>query len=72
MAETVTFLELAPEFGGTRFGPFTGFEIRLGSDPTRNDITIPESLGVAPEHVKVLRQPDGSFILAPVDRSLLR
>jgi len=69
MAETVTFLELAPEFGGTRFGPFTSFEIRLGSEPSRNDITIPESLGVAPEHVKVLRQPDGSFILAPVDRS---
>lgn len=69
MARTVTFLQLAPEFGGTRFGPFTGVEIRLGSDPARNDITLPEALGVAPEHVKILAQPDGSFILAPVDRT---
>lgn len=69
MARTVTFLQLAPEFGGTRFGPFTGAEIRLGSDPSRNDITLPEALGVAPEHVKILAQTDGSFILAPVDRT---
>jgi len=69
MARTVTFLQLAPEFGGTRFGPFTGVEIRLGSDPSRNDITLPEALGVAPEHVKILAQPDGSYILAPVDRT---
>jgi hypothetical protein len=69
MAETVTFLQLAPEFGGTRFGPFLGYEIRVGSDPNRNDITVPESLGVAPEHVKILRQPDNTFILAPVERT---
>ncbi len=69
MAETVTFLQLAPEFGGTRFGPFVGYEIRVGSDPNRNDITVPESLGVAPEHVKILRQPDDTFILAPVERT---
>ncbi|MFT4621756.1 MAG: hypothetical protein ACI8PZ_000408 [Myxococcota bacterium] len=69
MSKTFTFLQLSSEFGGTRFGPFTGFEIRLGSDPGRNDITLPEQLGVAPEHVKILRQQDGSFILAPVDRT---
>lgn len=69
MAKTVTFLQLSSEFGGTRFGPFQGVEIRLGSDPTQNDITLPEALGVAPEHVKILKQQDGSFILAPVDRT---
>ncbi len=67
--KTVTFLELAPEFGGTTFGPFEGVEIRLGSDPAQNDITLPESLGVVSAHLKLLRQEDGSLILAPVDRA---
>jgi len=65
----VTFLQLSPEFGGTKFGPFTGIEIRLGSDPGSSDITLPETLGVIPQHVKLLKQQDESFILAPVDRA---
>lgn len=64
-----TYLQLAPEFGSTKFGPFSGVEIRLGSDPSVNDITLPEAYGVAPEHVKILCQPDGSFIIAPTERS---
>lgn len=69
MARSVTFLQLAPEFGGTKFGPFEAAEIRLGSDPGSNDITLPETLGVASQHVKLLRQQDNSFIIAPVDRA---
>jgi len=69
MAKTVTFLQLSQEFGGTRFGPFDSVEIRLGSDPGRNDITLPEALGVEPEHVKILKQQDSTFIIAPVDRT---
>src|SRR4051794_10756500 len=69
MARAVTFLQLTPEFGGTKFGPFEGSEVRLGSDPGSSDITLPETLGVAGQHVKVLRQQDNSFILAPVDRA---
>jgi len=69
MAKTVTFLQLSQEFGGTRFGPFSTVEIRLGSEPSRNDITLPEALGVAVEHVKILKQQDNSFIIAPVDRT---
>ncbi|MCO4747507.1 MAG: hypothetical protein KC912_22090 [Proteobacteria bacterium] len=64
-----TYLQLAPEFGSTKFGPFSGVEVRLGSDPSANDITLPEAYGVAPQHVKVLAQPDGSFIIAPTERS---
>ncbi|TNE90761.1 MAG: hypothetical protein EP330_07480 [Deltaproteobacteria bacterium] len=64
-----TYLQLAPEFGSTKFGPFLGVEIRLGSDPAANDITLPEAYGIAPEHVKILIQPDGSFIIAPTQRS---
>jgi hypothetical protein len=69
MALTETYLELAPEFGGTRFGPFKAMEIRLGSDPGSNDIVLPENLGVLPNHVKLLAQGDGSFIVAPVERT---
>ena len=69
MAKTLHFLQLSNEFGGTKFGPFDTPEVRLGSDPGRNDITLPENLGVAPEHVKVLIQGDGSYIVAPVERS---
>lgn len=69
MALTETYLELAPEFGGTRFGPFKGMEIRLGSDPGSNDIVLPENLGVLPQHLKLISQGDGSFIVAPVERT---
>ncbi|MBT3218921.1 MAG: FHA domain-containing protein [Proteobacteria bacterium] len=69
MSKSLTFLQLSPEFGGTKFGPFEGVEIRLGSDPQRNDITLPEALGVSPEHLKILRQQDDSYIIAPIDRT---
>jgi len=67
--KTMTFLQLSQEFGGTRFGPFEQVEICLGSEPDQNDITLPAELGVAPQHVKVLKQQDETFILAPVDRT---
>jgi hypothetical protein len=69
MAKRLVFLQLAPEFGSTKFGPFAAPEIRLGSDPSRNDIVLPEALGIAPEHARLVKQPDESFILAPVDRT---
>ncbi len=69
MPKTLTFLQLADEFGGTRFGPFDRVEIRLGSDPSKSDITLPETLGVLPEHVRLLRQGDDAYILAPVERT---
>jgi len=69
MAKTMTFLQLSQEFGGTRFGPFDTVEVRLGSDSEHSDITLPPSLGVAPQHVKVLKQQDETYILAPVDRT---
>lgn len=65
----VLYLRLAPEFGGTRFGPFEGSEVRLGSDQTKNDVVLPETLGVAAAHVKVLRQADMGIIIAPVERT---
>lgn len=65
----VTYLSLTPEFGGTRFGPFEGLEVRLGSDNNRCHIVLPESLGVLPEHVKLIRQGPVNLILAPAERT---
>ncbi len=67
--ELVLYLRLTPEFGGTRFGPFEGIEVVLGSDGSSADITLPDSLGVLPVHVRVMRQQDNSMILAPAERT---
>ncbi len=69
MDELVTYLRLAPEFGGTRFGPFEGLEVRLGSNGERCHIVLSESLGVLPEHAKLLRQRDNSLIVTPAERT---
>ena len=67
--ELVLYLRLTPEFGGTRFGFFEGIEVVLGSDGSSCDITLPQSLGVLPIHVRVMRQADNSMILAPAERT---
>ena len=43
------FLDLAPQFGGTRFGPFSQ-GATLGSDPERCHITLPAEMGILPVH----------------------
>ncbi len=63
------YLQLSEEFGGTKFGPFAGAEVRLGSDPARNDIVLPETLGVLPEHVKIIKQSQDSYVVAPTERT---
>jgi hypothetical protein len=68
-ADLVLYLVLSPEFGGTRFGPFEGLEARLGANKERCHITLPESLGVAKEHCKVIRQGGANMILAPSERT---
>ena len=69
MDKPQVFLQLSQEFGGTKFGPFPGAEIRLGADPQGNDIVLPEALGVLPDHVKVIRQAEDSFVVAPTERT---
>ncbi len=66
--ELALYLKLTDAFGGTRFGPFEGVEINLGSDPGC-DIVIPEAFGVAPVHMKVLRQEGMGLIVTPVERT---
>ena len=69
MEELATYLRLAPEFGGTRFGPFETIEVRLGSDPDHCHIVLQAELGVQPDHVKLLRQGPKNLILAPSART---
>ena len=69
MDDLALYLRLAPEFGGTRFGPFEGAEVRLGTDKDKNDIVLAASLGVFESHLRILRQGTQDLILAPVDRS---
>lgn len=63
------YLVLTPEFGGTRFGPFEGLEVRIGSDASRSDITVPESLGARPAHAKVIQRGRDAYLLSPAERS---
>ena len=67
--ELALYLTLSPEFGGTRFGPFEGLEVRLGADRERCHIVLPEAFGVAQEHCKILRQGDGGLILTASERT---
>ncbi len=67
--ELVLYLDLSPEFGGTRFGPFEQLEVRLGSNGDRCHIVLPESLGVLNEHVRLIRQGQQNLILAPAERT---
>ena len=67
--ELALYLTLTPEFGGHRFGPFEGLEVRLGTDRDRCHIVISEGLGVVRDHCKVLRQGPNSLILTPAERT---
>jgi hypothetical protein len=62
------YLRLSDDFGGTRFGPFEGVEVTLGSNEA-NDITIPETFGVIPDHAKVILQEGRGILITPVSQT---
>lgn len=62
------YLRLSDDFGGTRFGPFEGVEVSLGSDES-NDITIPENFGVTPDHAKVIVQDGRGILVTPASQT---
>ena len=54
-----TYLTLTPEFGGTKFGPFSG-TINLGTDGGRCQITLaPGTAGVQPLHAMITDTGNG-------------
>lgn len=66
MAATQTYLQLAPEMGGLRFGPFQG-PIQVGSDPRRNQIVLDKSHGIFPAHATLV-ETGGLYTVAPVQQ----
>ena len=63
-----TFLQLPPEMGGIRFGPFQDGSIHLGNDNRRCQIVLDASHGVLPMHCTVAINPNGGLTLSPVSR----
>ena len=64
-----TYLKLAPEFGGTEFGPYEDLEISLGSQQASCNIFIPPNFGVLPIHAKIIRKSATDVVLAPAEQS---
>lgn len=64
-----TFLQLAPEQGGNRFGPFQGGAIQLGSDQKKCQIFLGMP-GIAPIHATVMDHGNGAYTVAPSQRGL--
>ena len=61
------FLDLAPEFGGTRFGPFPQ-GATLGSDAARCHITLPAEMGILPIHAWIAPAGAGLVLQAAEGR----
>lgn len=67
MASPKTFLQLPPELGGVRFGPFAG-TVTIGSDAKRAQLVLDPSHGVYPVHATLAPGGGGTFALAPAGR----
>jgi hypothetical protein len=62
-----SFLTLAPDQGGTRFGPFPGGIIQIGSDSSRCQIVLGIP-GIAPVHAMITDHGNGMFTIQPAAR----
>jgi hypothetical protein len=63
-----TWLQLPPEMGGTRFGPFRGGIVQIGTDNAQCQIVLQANTGIAPVHVTVAVQGPGSYLVQPIQR----
>ena len=63
-----TWLQLPPEMGGTRFGPFRSGIVQIGTDGSQCQIVLQASMGIAPVHVTVAIQGPGTYLVQPVQR----
>ena len=63
-----TWLQLPPEMGGTRFGPFRGGIVQIGTDNRQCQIVLQPTPGIAPVHVTVAVQGPGSYLVQPIQR----
>jgi hypothetical protein len=63
-----TFLQLASEQGGNRFGPFPGGLIVLGTDGRRCQLVMGPMAGILPVHGQISDHGNGTFTVQPADR----
>lgn len=64
-----TYLQLAPEQGGHRFGPFRGGAVYFGTDRGKCQIMLDSSMGLAPCHAILAISANGTYTLSVTDRS---
>jgi hypothetical protein len=64
MAPRNLYLQLPPELGGVRFGPFPS-HVTIGSDPKRSQVVLDPSMGIFPTHALLGRLGDGTISLSP-------
>lgn len=64
-----TYLQLAPEQGGHRFGPFRGGAVYFGTDRGRCQIMLDTSTGLSPCHAILAIAPNGTYTFSVTDRA---
>ena len=62
-------LKLAPAFGQQQFGPFTGREVRVGSDREQCHVVLAAEMGVAAVHVTISLGRGQDLLLAPTSQA---
>ena len=65
-----TYLQLPPEFGGTRFGPYQGGIVYIGSDPNRCQIVLDAKLGVFAVHCVVSETGPNAYTVSLAQQGL--
>ena len=65
-----TYLQLPPEFGGTRFGPYQGGIVYIGSDPNRCQIVLDAKLGVFAVHCVVSETGPNTYTVSLAQQGL--
>ena len=61
-----TYLQLPQNQGGTRFGPFPGGVVQLGTAQGQCQVVLAPGPGLAPVHAQILDLGTGKFTVQPV------
>ncbi|TNE88266.1 MAG: hypothetical protein EP330_15190 [Deltaproteobacteria bacterium] len=65
-----TYLQLSPQQGGTRFGPFPAGIVQLGTDSSHCQLVLSPMPGLAPVHASITSMGGGRFTVQPVQQGL--
>jgi hypothetical protein len=64
-----TFLQMSPDQGGHRFGPFAAGAVYFGTDRNKCQIMLDVTSGLAPCHAVLTISPSGHYTVAPTARN---